>query len=253
MKPLIRWVGGKYHQPNVIEIVRDCYARHGGSWIEPFCGGLGMALQINPDRAILSDLNRHLIDFYRGVQEGGSFCQVGEYYELRSLFNKHALEGRYVPPNYFWNLQSRSHNGIWRENASGAFNVPEGRSKDGIPRGCPEVDWSAYQELLMKWEFQCQSYEELAPPSGSFLYLDPPYDEVYSKYQKGDFYWEDQVKLVEWAIASNCTFVISNSASDRIVELYRSHGLTIHEVVEKRNVRAKGDRTANALVAVKEF
>jgi len=39
-----------------------------GEYIEPFVGGGSVFLYIQPERAILSDLNRELIDLYKGIR-----------------------------------------------------------------------------------------------------------------------------------------------------------------------------------------
>src|ERR1700749_3336022 len=38
--------------------------------VEPFCGGLAVALGLSPARALLNDANPHLINFYRWLQRG---------------------------------------------------------------------------------------------------------------------------------------------------------------------------------------
>jgi len=38
--------------------------------VEPFCGGLAVALGLRPQRAILNDVNPHLINFYKQLQRG---------------------------------------------------------------------------------------------------------------------------------------------------------------------------------------
>src|SRR5687768_1508724 len=39
-------------------------------WIEPFVGSGVVALNLAPPRAILADMNRHIIDLYKAVQSG---------------------------------------------------------------------------------------------------------------------------------------------------------------------------------------
>ncbi|MFQ5651644.1 MAG: DNA adenine methylase, partial [bacterium] len=44
---------------------------HGqGKWIEPFLGSGVVLFNINPERALVSDTNKHIIQFYRDIQEG---------------------------------------------------------------------------------------------------------------------------------------------------------------------------------------
>src|SRR5207253_136889 len=38
--------------------------------VEPFCGGLAVTLGLRPARALLNDLNPHLINFYECLKQG---------------------------------------------------------------------------------------------------------------------------------------------------------------------------------------
>ena len=38
--------------------------------VEPFCGGLAMALGLMPRRALLNDINPHVINFYQCLKKG---------------------------------------------------------------------------------------------------------------------------------------------------------------------------------------
>ena len=42
--------------------------------VEPFCGGLEVALGLRAKRALLNDVNTHLINFYRWLQSGLVVC-----------------------------------------------------------------------------------------------------------------------------------------------------------------------------------
>ena len=41
-----------------------------GTWIEPFMGTGVVAFNLVPQKAILTDKNQHLINFYKGIQDG---------------------------------------------------------------------------------------------------------------------------------------------------------------------------------------
>ena len=68
VKPPLKWAGGKRWQ---IPHLEPLWASHRHRrLVEPFCGGLAVTLGLGPERALLNDLNPHLIHFYRRVQEG---------------------------------------------------------------------------------------------------------------------------------------------------------------------------------------
>ena len=109
-----------------------------GRWIEPFLGSGVVGFNLAPQRAVLADSNRHIIDFYRGVQAGRithdvvrSFLEdmdtrlrrQGEafYYAVRERFNRHG------EPLDLLFLNRSSFNGVMRFNRQGGFNVPFGK------------------------------------------------------------------------------------------------------------------------------
>src|SRR5205807_6815369 len=106
-------------------------------WIEPFLGSGVVLFNANPQEAIVSDANRHIIRFYQEVQsgkitpsvvkefleaEGAALKQKADdhYYGIRDRFNK---EGN---PLDLLFLNRACFNGIMRFNRSGKFNVPFG-------------------------------------------------------------------------------------------------------------------------------
>src|SRR5215212_5917470 len=66
--PPLKWAGGKRWQ---LPHLRNYWFAHSDRrLVEPFCGGLAVALGLSPTRALLNDINPHLINFYRSVQRG---------------------------------------------------------------------------------------------------------------------------------------------------------------------------------------
>ena len=60
--------------------------------VEPFCGGLAVALGLRPERALLNDVNPHLIAFYGWLRTGLTITMPLEndqtlFYEHRRRFN----------------------------------------------------------------------------------------------------------------------------------------------------------------------
>jgi DNA adenine methylase len=68
LKPPLKWAGGKRWQ---VPHLRPLWQPHAHRrLVEPFCGGLAVALGLLPSRALLNDANPHLINFYRWLQKG---------------------------------------------------------------------------------------------------------------------------------------------------------------------------------------
>jgi DNA adenine methylase len=73
--PPLKWAGGKrWLFPQIAEIVAKNLStaniKSDFRLVEPFSGGLAIALGLNPKRALLADINRHLINFYQEVARG---------------------------------------------------------------------------------------------------------------------------------------------------------------------------------------
>ena len=83
---------------------------------------------------------------------------------------------------------------------------------------------------------------------GGFVYLDPPYDPVsdtssFTGYNKGGFDKKEQIRLKECCdelTKRGVKFMLSNSATDFIKELYQEYEITI--VKAKRAVNAVASR-----------
>ena len=67
-KPPLKWAGGKrWLVPHLKPIWESNSNRR---YVEPFCGGLAVVLGLQPEQALLNDINPHLINFYRHLQDG---------------------------------------------------------------------------------------------------------------------------------------------------------------------------------------
>ncbi len=67
-RPPLKWAGGKRWQ---VPRLRDLWMPHAHRrLVEPFCGGLAVTLGLSPRRALLNDVNPHLINFYRWARRG---------------------------------------------------------------------------------------------------------------------------------------------------------------------------------------
>src|SRR5207249_6266574 len=103
--------------------------------VEPFVGGLAVALGLRPARALLNDRNPHLVNFYRWLQRGllvevAMANEAAAYYRLRARFNTLITDGGATSAEaagLFYYLNRTGYNGLCRFNRAGGFNVPFGR------------------------------------------------------------------------------------------------------------------------------
>ena len=200
-----------------------------GTWIEPFVGSGAVAFNIQPQRAILSDSNPHIIEFYQNIQNGSITPEIvrehltreGEllsktddtkesyYYEVRRRFNN-------APNSLDFLFLSRScFNGMMRFNKKGGFNVPfcrkpERFKKALITKIVNQVKWVQETMAGKDWQFVVKDWEEVVKSArlGDFLYLDPPYIGKNTDYFNQ---WTDQDadNLAMVAQAAPCGYALS--------------------------------------------
>lgn len=163
------------------------------TWVEPFMGSGVVGFNIKPHKAIFSDTNPHIIEFYNQIKsgeitsykvreflekEGKKLEELDEvyYYEVRSRFNEN-----HNPLDFLF-LNRSCFNGMIRFNKDYKFNVPYGHKPKRFSKAyiTKIVNQVAYVEDLIKnneWEFKCQSFEKTISeaPEKSFIYCDPPY------------------------------------------------------------------------------
>jgi len=245
LPPPLKWAGGKRWQ---IPHLAGYWRSHAGRrLVEPFCGGLGVALSLMPTRALLNDINPHLINFYRWMKRGLSIARPmansrTRYYENRDRFNRLLADGGSNSADaagLFYYLNRTGYNGLCRFNRSGLFNVPFGRYR----RITYRRSFDEYGAALRGWEFSNVAFDALRLEPEDFVYADPPYDVPFTHYSKGGFGWEDQVRAAEWLARHAGPVVLSNQATDRIVDLYASLGYRLTFLDAPRRISCTGDRT----------
>lgn len=257
LKPPLKWAGGKRW---LVPQLRTLWQRHQHRrLVEPFCGGLAVSLGLLPARALLADINPHLISFYlwlqRGLQVDTPMANDRElYYAHRAAFNAlidSGISNTKEAAELFYYLNRTGYNGLCRFNRSqGFFNVPFGRYQT-----IRYVhDFSAYCELLSQWDFQSVSFSELTLEPDDFVYADPPYDVPFRNYAREGFSWDDQVNLAERLALHPGPVVLSNQATPRIIALYERLGYSLRYLSGPRMINRTGDRTpAKEVLAVRGF
>lgn len=257
LPPPLKWAGGKRWLLSTLAPMLANYRSK--RLVEPFAGGMSVTLGLLPERALVNDVNPHLINFYAQVQRGLRIAEselTNErdfYFKARDRFNA-LIESNQANSTeaaaLFYYLNRTGFNGLCRFNSRGLFNVPFGRYKTiNYIR-----DFNAYTARFAQWSFTCQDFENLAIESDDILYVDPPYDVEFTKYSKEDFTWRDQERLVRWLTSLPVPMVVSNQATERVLELYTQAGFTIRTVSAPRRISCTGDREpATEMVATRNL
>ena len=244
LKPPLKWAGGKrWLLPHIAPI----WNRHENRrYVEPFCGGLSVALGLSPKHAVLNDLNPHLINFYRQMQRGLRMSLDAQYdidlfYSHRARFNQLISKGgtkSAEAAQLFYYLNRTCYNGLCRFNRNGEFNVPFGKYKTVSYA----KDFIGYRKMLRAWRFTSVDLEKMEIDRGDFVYADPPYDVEFTTYSAGGFSWDDQVRTAEWLSKHRGPVLLSNQATPRIVRLYRQLGFRLRFLDAPRRISSDGSR-----------
>lgn len=258
VSPVVKWVGGKRQLLSEIEKYIPEYTQY----YEPFVGGGALLFHLQPKKAIINDVNSELMNLYQVIKDNVE--------ELINNLSKHENT-----PDYFYDirewdrdkekynrlsniekasriiyLNKTCYNGLFRVNRAGEFNSPFGNYKN--PNIVNDSVLRAVSIYFNKANvtFKCGDFEEAVKGirKGSFVYFDPPYDPVsnsasFTGYDKGGFNREEQKRLKDLCDRldrKNVKFLLSNSATDFILELYKDYKIEI--VKAKRAINSQGDK-----------
>lgn len=231
--PFLKWPGGKRW---LIQYgLRVPALSENATYFEPFLGGGSLFFGLQPKSAVLSDINRNLVDSYRAVRNSASEV-IRELHKLKNdseVYRKVAAKtptrqlDRGVRMIY---LNRTAYGGIYRENQQGHFNVPYGNNPDRAV--CQEVVLRAAARALrnasiVQGDFAITVVEKAK--AGDFVYFDPPYISShqyngFARYNRHLFTWEEELRLASVAkllVSRGVHVLISNSAHPSVCDLFK--------------------------------
>lgn len=242
--PPLKWAGGKrWLVPKLLPLwqpFQQCRL------VEPFVGGMAIALGLRPQYALLNDINQHLINFYRCLQNGFKinlpmYNDHDLYYQYRQEFNQLILNNqrhKQQAAALFYYMNRTGFNGLCRFNKKGKYNVPMGRYKTINYK----QDFSEYAPIFKNWEFTSGNFADMTIQSNDFIYADPPYDKTFTQYAGNVFDWAEQERLALWLVKQNVPVIASNAATVNIIELYGDLGFKLDFLKVRRKISCDGNR-----------
>jgi DNA adenine methylase len=243
-RPPLKWAGGKRWLLPYLKPYWDLHTEK--RFVEPFCGGLAVTLGLMPKKALVNDINPHLINLYNQIKKGLKITlrfknESDYYYSARDKFNALLKSGEINTTHtaeLFYFLNRTGFNGLCRFNNSGYYNIPFGRNNTINYMD----DFSEYQEHFKHWKFASVDFEKMKLKDDDFVYADPPYDVPFTQYSAGGFSWEDQVRTAKFFAKHKGPVILSNQATDRIMKLYASLGYDLKVLDAPRVISCNGDR-----------
>ena len=199
---IIRWAGSKRQLlPTLVRLSPKQFR----CYYEPFAGSACLFFALNPDRAVLGDINAELLNAWHAIRQDHRLIRDSltalpvskEYYQqIRAeVPQKMSPVQRAVR---FLYLNRFCYNAVYRTNQSGQFNVPMGTKTGGFPNQSAFAHAAA---SLSKAELRLGDFEACltSASEGDFAYLDPPYSgsRRYSgEYGYGAFSSVDEERLL---------------------------------------------------------
>lgn len=208
LKPFLRWAGGKQKSMHL-------FARYlptdlkSTLYVEPFLGSAAMLFHVQPEHAIISDVNPHLINAYHVIKSDldlflfllGKHAEkdsMEEFNETREKFNTFKETEQYdkIDDRYkimdaeqaarFVYLIARCFNGLYRENKDGNFNVSYAKDLKGVKEIQDIENFTAISRYMRERDVSIfhSDYKGIisfvndkANSLGKkcFFFLDPPY------------------------------------------------------------------------------
>lgn len=259
--PFVKWAGGKRQ---LLDRISERLPQTYNNYFEPFIGGGAVLFELQPERAVINDINASLINAYRVIANNpNEFIEkvheldsnIGDngkeyYYSLREHYNDKLMKEEYDVElaSLFVFLNKHCFNGLYRVNGKGLFNVPYNNSKK---ESIDEVAIFNVSEYLKKvtilhgdFEAACRDAKE-----GDFVFFDSPYAPLnptsFESYTKEGFDVESHerlAKLFDELTKKGCYCMLTNHNTEFINKLYSNKGYRMDVVSVKRMINSDASK-----------
>ena len=255
--PFVKWAGGKRQLlPQIKERMPEKY----NNYFEPFVGGGAVIFELQPEKALINDINKALINTYRKIcDEPEAFLREVKkldsemwedgkkyYYYLREHYNDKLMKAEYDVElaALFVFLNKHCFNGLYRVNGKGLFNVPYNDSRKASVNENVIMEVSKYlQDVTIvdgDFEAACRDAKK-----GDFVFFDSPYAPLnptsFESYTKEGFDVESHRRLAELyneLTDRGCYCMLTNHNTEFINELYSGKGYKIDVIKVKRMINS---------------
>lgn len=254
LQPFLKWAGGKRQ---LLPTIRQYIPQKYNTYYEPFIGAGAVLFDIQPSIGVINDSNTELINCYEVIRDSIEELIL----DLRQHKNEkeyyYAIRDLDRDPNFknlnpvqrasrIIYLNKTCFNGLFRVNSAGQFNVPFGNYNN--PKIVDEIVLKAAHNYLATKNIEIMNvdFEQSVKNAkkGDFVYFDPPYDPVsdtssFTGYDLNGFSKSEQERLrdvYKKLSDKGCFVLLSNSATDFILDLYKD--FQVVKVAASRNINS---------------
>ena len=241
-----------------------------------------MFFHLQPQKAIINDINRPLITFYLGVRDNYHALkaelkglekiyaqnrlkfeelkahspseQVADenetvYYRLRDMYNG-LVQSDFSMAALYYFINKTAYSGMIRFNSKGEFNVPYGRYRNFNT----DLITKEHQQLLSGTDIYNTDYSVVFNQASTddFIFLDPPYDCVFSDYGNAEyadgFGEENHRRLAEEFRNLPCKSLMVIGGTSLTRELYRGFIVAEYDKSYSVNIRNRFQAEAKHII-----
>lgn len=255
--PFVKWAGGKRQ---LLSQIKERMPEKYNNYFEPFVGGGAVAFELLPEKALINDINKALINAYKQIcvapdaflktvnNLDAEMWEDGKkyYYSLREHYNDKLMKAEYDVElaALFVFINKHCFNGLYRVNGKGLFNVPYNNSRRvSVDEGAIR-DISKYLQgiTIIDGDFEeaCKGAKK-----GDFIFIDSPYAPLnptsFESYTKEGFDIESHrrlARLYDELTERGCYCMLTNHNTELINDLYGNKDYTIDVVSVKRMINS---------------
>lgn len=271
-KPFVKWVGGK---KQLLPYLESMMPKTFNRYYEPFIGGGALLFDVQPEDAVINDVNGQLLNVYRQLKTNvgeviktvntldSTLCNEDYYLKIRDCYNKKINLKEFdadCAALMIW-LNKHCFNGLYRVNSKGLFNVPYNNKVNGTSIDEDNLrnisDYLNSNKVTIRegdFEDACCDVKK-----GDFVYFDSPYipeskTANFTNYTKDGFTLNDHKRLAElFEKLDNlgAYVMLSNNDVPLVYELYGQY--IIKTVDARRSVNRDASKRKGKEVIVTNF
>ena len=255
--PFVKWAGEKRQ---LLSQIKERMPEKYNNYFEPFVGGGAVAFELLPEKALINDINKALINAYKQICDAldaflktvnnldAEMWEDGKkyYYSLREHYNDKLMKAEYDVElaALFVFINKHCFNGLYRVNGKGLFNVPYNNSRRvSVDEGTIRNISKYLQGITIidgDFEEACKGAKK-----GDFIFIDSPYAPLnptsFESYTKEGFDIESHrrlARLYDELTERGCYCMLTNHNTELINDLYGNKGYTIDVVSVKRMINS---------------
>lgn len=270
--PFVKWAGGKKQLLDRLKSrMPETYERY----YEPFIGGGALLLDLQPERAVINDINEQLMNVYRQLKIDAEAiivavnaldaepCDVDRYMETRKAYNAkiqaHELDAE-CAALMIW-INKHCFNGLYRVNSKGLFNVPYNNKADGVSIDAANLRNIGLYLKSKDVEIRQGDFEAACADvqPGDFVYFDSPYVPIsetanFTNYTKDGFSLEDHKRLAALyrrLSEQGVKVMLSNHNVPLVFDLYS--GFKFEQVDVRRAINSDASKRSGKEVIITNY